>query len=142
MIEFCLQYTLSRARICEISDRLRDALDEDYVKNADMFDVTRTAFPTSKHPNDTMRALEKDLLTASPDLLYLLSALTDLGMEVTQGLVDTTDPEALVKIAAETYENLQKRAPSTAFLAQELTEIKAEHALKRLDAAIRIMDLI
>ena len=142
MIEFCLQYTLSRARICEIRDRLRDALDEDYVKNADMFDVTRTAFPTSKHPNDTMRALEKDLLTASPDLLYLLSALTDLGMEVTQGLVDTTDPEALVKIAAETYENLQKRAPSTAFLAQELTEIKAEHALKRLDAAIRIMDLI
>ena len=142
MIEFCLQYTLSRARICEIRDRLRDALDEDHVKNADMFDVTRTAFPTSKHPNDTMRALEKDLLTASPDLLYLLSALTDLGMEVTQGLVDTTDPEALVKIAAETYENLQKRTPSTAFLAQELTEIKAEHALKRLDAAIRIMDLI
>ena len=142
MIEFCLQYTLSRARICEIRNRLRDALDEDYVKNADMFDVTRTAFPTSKHPNDTMRALEKDLLTASPDLLYLLSALTDLGMEVTQGLVGTTDPEALVKIAAETYENLQKRAPSTAFLAQELTEIKAEHALKRLDAAIRIMDLL
>lgn len=142
MTDFCLQYSLYRSRIREIRDRLHDALDEDYVKNADMFDVTRTAFPTSKHPNATMRALEKDLLAADTAFLYLLSALTDLGMEVTQGLVDTADPAALAKIAAESYENLQKRTPSAAFLAQSLTEIKAEHALKRLSAAIQIMDQI
>lgn len=140
MIDFCLQYTLFRSRLCEIRDRLHDALDEDHLKNADMFDITRTTFSQSKHPNATMRALEKELCAAEPLFLYLLFSLTELGMEITQGLVATDSPESLARIAAETYRDLQKRAPSAAFLAQSLTEIKAEHALKRLTAAMRIMD--
>lgn len=139
-LDFYLLYKIHRHEITAIARRLHDALDEDHLKNADMFDITRTAFPTSKHPNATMRTLEKELCAAEPLFLYLLFSLTELGMEITQGLVATDSPESLARIAAETYRDLQKRAPSAAFLAQSLTEIKAEHALKRLSAAMRIMD--
>ena len=142
MEEFCMLYALRRSDLVEIADRLRDALNEDYTKNADMFDITRTVFSQNRHPNATMRALEADLREADLTLLYLLRSLAEAGMELTQGLGGLSTPRHFAELATEIYQDLEKRAPSAPLLAQALTEIKAEHALKRLDAAITQMDLI
>ena len=142
MEELCLLYALRRADLVGIADQLRDALNEDYTKNADMFDITRATFSQNRHPNATMRALENDLREADLTLLYLLRALTEAGMELTQGLGGLSTPRRFAEMAAEIYQDTEKRAPSAALLAQSLTEIKAEHALKRLNAAIAQMDLI
>ena len=141
-LDFYLLYKIHRHEITAIARRLRDALDEDHLKNADMFDITRTTFSQSKHPNATMRVLEKDLLGADLSLLCMLVALSETGMELTQGLTDFPTPTDFARFAADINENLQKLTPSAAFLAQKLTEIKPEHALKRLDAATKQMDLI
>ena len=142
MEDLLLLYALRRADILEIERRFTDALDEDHVKNADMFDTSRTTFSQNRHPNATMRALEKELLEADLPFLYLLTALCDAGMELTQGLAALHIPEDFAKAAAAYYGELEKRAPSAGLLAQGLTEIKAEHAQKRLRAAISQMERI
>ena len=134
--DFCLQYTLRRGEILQIADRLADALEEDYRVNADMFDIHRTTISQNKHPNATMRALEADLLRSDLPLLCLLVALSDTGMEKSQGLGELHTPEAFADSAAALYELLSDSRPSVPYLAQKLTEIKAEHALKRLRIAI------
>lgn len=138
--DLCLQYALRRTDVLAIVRHYEDALDEDYVKNADMFDVTRTTFSQSKHPNATMRALEKDLLESDLPLLCLLAALTDLGMELTQGLCHFSTPLDFADAVGERYAQLMRATPSAPLLAQHLTEIKAEHALKRLKSAVCMMD--
>lgn len=142
MEDLVLLYALRRSDVLEVERRFTDALDEDHLKNADMFDTTRTTFSQNRHPNATMRALEKELLEADLPLLYLLTALCDTGMELTQGLADLRSPTDFAKAVAADYEKLEKRAPSAGLLAQGLTEIKAEHAQKRLRAAILKMEQI
>lgn len=134
--DLCLQYALRRGEIFNIADRFSDALEEDHRVNADMFDIHRTTFSQNKHPNATMRALEADLLKADLPLLCLLAALSDTGMEKSQGLGDLHTPEKFADSAAALYEQLMNAAPAASYLAQKLTEIKAEHALKRLRLAI------
>ncbi len=140
--DFCILYALRRTDVLEVARSLDEALDEDHRQNADMFDISRTTFPKSRHPNFTMRALEEKLRNADISLLCLLSALTEAGLELTQGLADFSDTDDFAKTAADIYENLQKRDPSAGLLAQRLTEIKAEHARKRLLAAMEQMDRI
>ncbi|MBE6691128.1 MAG: hypothetical protein E7590_07615 [Ruminococcaceae bacterium] len=135
-----LQYALKRGEILAIADRLMDALEEDHRVNADMFDIHRLTFSQNKHPNKTMRALEADLQNADLSLLCLLSALSDIGMEKTQHLRDLSDPAVFADCVAALYEELMAIRPDPPYLAQKLTEIKAEHALKRLRTAILTME--
>ena len=134
--DLCLQYALRRGEILTLANRFADALDEDRRVNADMFDLTRTTISQSKHPNKTMRAIEADLQNADLPLLCLLVALCEIGMEKSQALQELDDPERFADCAAELYELLLAQSPPTPYLAQKLTEIKAEHALKRLRIAI------
>ena len=138
--ELFLQYALRRSEILTISGRFADALDEDRRVNADMFDLTRTTISKNKHPNKTMRAIEADLQNADLPLLCLLVALSETGMEKSQSLRELSDPDAFADCAAELYELLLAQSPSIPYLAQKLTEIKAEHALKRLKTAILSLD--
>lgn len=133
-------YALHKSSILEAEHRFAEALEEDHLKNADMFDITRTAFSANRHPNVTMRALEKELSKADLPFLYLLTALCETGLELTQGLADLHSPAEFARSAAERYRELEKRAPSAGLLAQRLTEIKAEHVQKRLRAAILQME--
>ena len=135
--ELYLQYALRRQEIRQIAWRLADALDEDRIKNADMFDINRTVFPENKHPNATMRTLEKDLCNTDLSLLALLVSLCELGMELTQGLADFEKPHSFAAAVGERYAQLLQSAPPTPRLAGQLTEIKAQHVLKRLTAAIQ-----
>lgn len=138
--DLCLQYALRRGEILRLSDRFADALDEDRRCNADMFDLTRTTFSQNKHPNKTMREIEADLQNADLPLLCMLVALSEIGMEKSQALQDLSDPDRFADCAAAVYEQLLAQSPSLPYLAQKLTEIKAEHALKRLKTAILSME--
>lgn len=135
-----LQYALRRGEILAIADRFADALEEDRHHNADMFDTRRLTFSKNQHPNRTMRALESDLQKADAPLLCLLSALSKTGMELVQHLADFPSPTAFAVAAGEQFALLSAKNPPAAHLARELTEIKAEHALRRLTAAIRMLD--
>ena len=137
--EFCLQYTLRRGQIREIAQRYRDAFDEDLTCNADMFDITRTTFSQSKHPNRVMRELEKDLREGDAPLLCMLCAMLELGMEQAQGLADLS-PGEFASEAALLCHRLRQQAPPAGLLAQRLTEIKSQHAQKRLSIAMHMMD--
>ena len=72
-------------------------------------------------------------------LLCMLCALSELGLEVTQGLAHFQAPADFANEAGLSYQALLERDPPVALLAQRLTEIKAEHAKKRLDTAISLM---
>ena len=138
---FCLQYELRRREVIDIAACLADALDEDHRVNADMFDITRTTFSQSRHPNATMRELERDLEHSDLPLLLLLCALSQIGMEAVQHLAIFPDKAAFAKAAAEELEALERQNIPSYVLAHTLTEIKAEHALRRLTAAIKYMEL-
>ena len=139
--DLCLLYDLRRHEIAAVASRLSDALEEDLRVNADMFDITCTTFSKNRHPNATMRALEADLAKADLTLLHLLISLYDIGMELTQGLGDFPDKVTFAEAAARRYEALCRGTLDAPILAHLLTEIKAEHALKRLLAAMQMMDL-
>lgn len=139
--ELCLLYELRRSEIVTIAKRLSEALDEDHRVNADMFDITRTTFSQNRHPNATMRALESDLENADLPFLQLLTALSQIGMEAAQGLGDFAGRESFANAAGEELAALSRRNAPTYVLAHSLTEIKAEHALKRLATAIRYMEM-
>jgi len=137
---FCLQYALRRGEILTVADRFADALEEDYRLNRDMFDIHRLSFSQNKHPNKTMRALEADLSRKDLSFLCMLAALSDTGMEKSQGLGNLQEPERFADAAAALFGELSGCAPAISYLAQKLTEIKAEHALKRLRIAILAME--
>lgn len=139
--DFCLQYELRRREVAGVAMRLSEALDEDRRLNSDMFDITRTTFSQNQHPNATMRALESDLERADLPFLHLLVALCEIGMEASQGLGDFPDREAFAKAAGERFAQLSNANMPAVVLAHTLTEIKAEHALKRLVTAIQHMEL-
>ena len=138
--DLCLLYDLRRREIADVAARLSDALDEDHRVNADMFDITRTSFSKNQHPNATMRALEADLERADLSLLNLLTALSQIGMEAAQGLGDFSDKIAFANAAGAELAFLECQAAPAHLLAHSLTEIKAEHALKRLVTAMRYME--
>ena len=138
--DLCLLYELRRREIAEIAARLADALDEDHRVNADMFDITRTTFSQNQHHNATMRALEADLEHADLPLLHLLTALSQIGMEAAQGLGDFPNKADFANAAGEELSYLEQQNAPAHLLAHALTEIKAEHALKRLITAIRYME--
>ena len=138
--DLCLLYDLRRGEVADVALRLSDALEEDYRVNADMFDITRTTFSQNRHPNATMRALESDLERADLPLLRLLVALSQIGMEAAQGLGDFPDRAAFASAAGEEFARLERMAAPAHQLAHTLTEIKAEHALKRLGTAITYME--
>ncbi|MBQ8356485.1 MAG: hypothetical protein IJX39_01595 [Clostridia bacterium] len=137
---FCLQYALRRTEILRIADRFADALDEDRTQNADMFDTARTAFSASRHPNATMRALEEEFRTADETLLCLLVALCDAGMELVLALSPISSPTAFAEMASDIFDRLEQERQPSPRMAQKLTEIKAEHAVRRLNAAITQMN--
>lgn len=139
--DFCLLYDLRRHEVAEVASRLSDALDEDFRMNPDMFDITRPTISSNKHPNATMRALEANLEKADLPFLRLLTALSEIGMEASQGLGDFPDKAAFADAAGERFHLLSCGEPSAPILAHTLTEIKAEHALKRLATAIQMMEL-
>ena len=139
--DVCLLYELRRSDITEIATRLSEALSEDRRVNADMFDITRTTFSQNRHPNATMRALEAELENADLPFLQLLVALSQIGMEASQGLGDFADRDAFANAVGEELEALSRRNAPAYVLAHSLTEIKAEHALKRLSTAIRYMEM-
>lgn len=139
--DFCLLYDLRRHEVAAIAARLSDALDEDFRMNPDMFDITRITISANKHPNATMRALEADLERADLPFLHLLTALAEIGMEVSQGLGDFPSKAAFAEAAGERLALLSRGGLSAPVLAHSFTEIKAEHALKRLVSAIQMMEL-
>ena len=138
--DLCLLYELRRREVVEIAQRLADALEEDYRQNADMFDITRTTFSQNRHPNATMRALEADFERSDLPLLRLLTALSQIGMEASQGLGDFPDKEAFANAAGQELARLEQQNAPAYLLSHSLTEIKAEHALKRLMTAIQYME--
>lgn len=135
---FLILYRLRQSEILSVSERFADALDEDRVKNAEMFDITRTDFSKNQHPNATMRALENDLLQKDVRLLALLCALSDTAMEIKLGLADL-NAEDFIEACAALFEKIEENSPVLGHLAQKLTEIKAEYAVDRLTLAIERM---
>ena len=138
--DLCLLYELRRREVIAVAQKLADALEEDRRQNADMFDITRTTFSQNRHPNATMRALEGELERADLPFLHLLSALSQMGMEASQGLADFPDRHAFADAAGEELAALERQNAPAYLLAHALTEIKAEHALKRLATAMRYME--
>ena len=137
--ELCLLFAMRQNEIEDIVARYADAYDEDLVKNADMFDITRLTFSDNKHPNRTMRVLEQDLREADATLLYLLTALCEVGRDLTLYPEDFASCFEFADAVSTEYDRLTLRNPSAALLAQQLTEIKAEHAHKRLLCAVDMM---
>lgn len=138
--DLCLLYDLRRREVADVAARLSDALDEDHRVNADMFDIHRIGFSQNRHPNATMRALEADLERADLPLLRLLAALSQIGMEASQGLGSFSDKVSFANAAGEELAALERQGAPAYTLAHTLTEIKAEHALKRLATALRYME--
>ena len=138
--DLCLLYELRRREVVEVAQRLADALEEDYRQNADMFDITRTTFSQNRHPNATMRALETDFERSDLPFLRLLAALSQVGMEAGQGLGSFPDREAFANAAGQELARLEQQNAPAYLLSHSLTEIKAEHALKRLMTAIQYME--
>ena len=137
--ELCLLFVMRQNEIEDVVARYADAYDEDLVKNADMFDVTRLTFSDNKHPNRTMRVLEDDLREADPTLLYLLTALCNVGADLILYPEDFASCFEFADAVATEYTRLSQRTPAATRLAQQLTEIKAEHAHKRLSRAVDMM---
>ena len=137
--ELLLQCSLFGAKIRTVMGRFEDALSEDRIENADMFDITRLNFSSNQHPNRTLRALEAELEKESLDLLLLLSALLEAGKEATLGLADYDTPEQFAGGAADILDELRMLGLSEAALAHRITEIKAEHSVKRLGFALRML---
>ena len=136
---FCMQYMMRRDEVFRVADIFADALDEDYRVNADMFDITKTAFSDNPHANATMRALEDELATRDLSFLCLLAALLRTGADFVLGLADFETPTAFADAAAHEFTVAEARYTDTAHLASELTAPKAEHQVKRLRAAIAQM---
>ncbi len=129
--ELCMQYMLRRHEVDALADAYADALEEDHLKNAEMFDLTRTTFSSNLHPNGRMRELEAELAARDLPLLHLLSALLSVGTDLVLGLADFGNAEALFAALAAEYTRAEQ-IEDTAVLAHRLTEPKAEHQLKRL----------
>ncbi len=137
---FLMQYTMRRAEIAEIADTFAEALDEDFRKNADMFDRTRTTFSGNPHPNATMRRLEQRLATADLPLLQMISVLILLGTDIVLGLARFERQQDFLSACAEELALLESRGQDAVQLARVLTEVKAEHQQKRLRAAMSEME--
>jgi hypothetical protein len=137
--ELCLLFAMHQNEVKDTVARYADAYDEDLVKNADMFDTARLTFSENKHPNRTMRVLEDDLREAEPTLLYLLTALCEVGMDLVLYPEDFASCYEFADAVSTEYTRLAAQQPSAPRLAQKLTEIKAEHAYKRLSKAAEMM---
>ena len=137
--DLCLLFATHQNEIEDVIARYADAYDEDLVKNADMFDTARVTFSDNKHPNRTMRVLEDDLREAEPTLLYLLTALCEVGMDLVLYPEDFASCYEFADAVSTEYTRLAAQQPSAPRLAQKLTEIKAEHAHKRLSKAAEML---
>lgn len=137
--DLCLLFAMHQNEIEDTIARYADAYDEDLVKNADMFDTARLTFSENKHPNRTMRVLEDDLREAEPTLLYLLTALCEVGMDLVLYPEDFGSCFEFADAVSTEYGRLAAQNPAPPRLAQKLTEIKAEHAHKRLSKAVEMM---
>ena len=137
--ELLLQFSLFGTKIRTVLGRFEDALYEDHTENADMFDRTRVNFSTNMHPNRTLRALEDELIEESEDLLYLLAALLETGKEALLGLADYDTPESFAEGVALVDGELRALELSKKALAHRITEIKAEHSVKRLGFALKML---
>lgn len=133
--DFLMLCRLRQSELDRICDRFANALDEDRVKNAEMFDTSRTDFSKNQHPNDTMREIEAELLAGDVRLPMLLSALSDTAMEILLGLAPA-DVEDFFESAAALFEQIEAQHPTLGHLAQKLTEIKPQYAVARLALAI------
>ena len=139
MRDLCLLFAMHQNEIEDVITRYADAYDEDLVKNADMFDTTRLTFSDNKHPNRTMRVLEDDLREAEPTLLYLLSALSEVGRDLILYPEDFASCFEFADAVSTEYARMTAQRPGAPRLAQQLTEIKAEHAHKRLSKAAEML---
>ena len=134
--ELLIQFSLFGGKIRTVLGRFEDALYEDRTENAEMFDRTRETFSTNMHPNRTLRALEDDLEKESEDFLYLLAALLETGKEATLGLADYETPDRFAEGVATVLRELRTRNFSEKALAHRITEVKAEHSVRRLSFAL------
>ena len=137
--DLCLLFATHQNEIEDVIARYADAYDEDLVKNADMFDTARVTFSANKHPNHTRRVLEEDLREAKPTLLYLLTALCEVGTDLILYPEDFASCFEFAAAVSTEYVRLSVQQPSAPRLAQKLTEIKAEHAHKRLSKAAEML---
>ena len=135
-VELLIQFSLVKAKIHTVLSRFEDALREDHIENADMFDRTRKTFSSNLHPNRTLRTLETDLEKEGEDFLYLLAALLEAGKEATLGLADYDTPERFAQGTCVIMAELRARDFSERSLAHLITEVKAEHSVVRLAFAL------
>ncbi len=136
---FCMQYALRRAEVAEIAARYAEALEEDRRENPDMFDPARSGFvglSGNLHPNATMRALEQRLCDSDPSLLCLLRSLLLVGADLLLDPRDFPTPADVISACAVELDRLERREQTPSYLAQALTEVKAEHQCKRLAAVL------
>ena len=137
--EIYLQYVFLRDKIEEVLSAFAEAHEEDLRENPDMFDITRDTFSGKMHPNERLRALEKQLADEDEEYLLFLSALIDAGMELSQGLARADSPCELSALVATIYGELAAKELSVPVLAHRITEPKAGLLKKRLSLAARIL---
>ena len=137
--EIYLQYVFLRDKIEGVLSALAEAHEEDLRENADMFDITRDTFSGKMHPNERLRALERQLADEDEEFLLFLTALIDAGMELSQGLAHADSPRELSELIAAIYSEHAAQELSAPVLAHRLTEPKAGLLLKRLSLSVRIL---
>ena len=137
--EVYLQYVFLRNKLEDVLAAFAEAHEEDLRENADMFDITRDTFSGKMHPNERLRALERQLADEDEEYLLFLLALTDAGMELSQGLARADSPRELAALVAAIYGEPATKKLSAPVLAHRLTEPKAGLSLKRLSLALRIL---
>ena len=130
--EFRMLLSLRRHEAERVLERVREALEEDLRENAEMFDITRTDFSQNLHPNNTMRALEKELAERDEPFLCLLLALRGAGMEESLGLCERSTYAQRVSRAAFEYTERIASGGSAQYLAHEFTEGKAHNTARWL----------
>ena len=137
--EIYLQYVFLRDKIEGVLSALAEAHEEDLRENADMFDITRDTFSGKMHPNERLRALERELADEDEEYLLFLSALVEAGMELTQGLADADSARELAALISTIRAELAAKELSAPVLAHRLTEPKAGLLQKRLSLVTRIL---
>lgn len=134
--EFKLLLALRRHEVEDVLHQVQNALDEDRRENAEMFDITRTDFSKNMHPNETLRALERDLAQRDEPFLCLLLALREVGMEQCLGLSESSTPGARMLHAAAAFAEQLSAGASAKTLAHRFAEVKAQHTAGWLAAAL------